>query len=496
MGHHHRSTLKQKNKTFKKTKKSTGKTGISHKQTVSSRVDRKNTLRQLRVQKTVATQYNRKIVAIVPLCSDADTQQVKLQIDSSKLWAFALKRDLLEIIQGVQVADFVLFVLSSNNEVDAFGEQVMSCIKTMGVPTVVCCAQFLTQHPIKQQALIRGSLMYYMKHHFPTEEKMYCLDSEKELAQCMRYLTTHIPKGISWRDRHGYIVADGVEYKANGDDPEVCTLVLHGEVRGGCLSANRLLHIPSVGDFQIGRILAQHKENVLEVADPMHQETLQVENELDPLDAEQTWPTDMEIEEAQACVDRKEHEVEHVPFEAPASITRRVPKGTSAYQAAWILDQADEPDSEIIPNDESFPLLQDQNDSSEEEVEYEDIEMDNKSVKFDLLDEDEEKEQLQEYLDRQEENKTHREFPDEVDTPLNMAASVRFARYRGLKSVRSSPWDPYENLPEDYGRIFQFQNLRRSKKRALDSTREGVLPGTAVSIEILNFPVSAQSIIR
>jgi pre-rRNA-processing protein TSR1 len=47
---------------------------------------------------------------------------------------------------------------------------------------------------------------------------------------------------------------------------------------------------------------------------------------------------------------------------------------------------------------------------------------------------------------------------------MDIPAHTRFQRYRGLRSMRTSPWDPYENLPRDYARIFQFEDFRRTER--------------------------------
>ena len=81
---------------------------------------------------------------------------------------------------------------------------------------------------------------------------------------------------------------------------------------------------------------------------------------------------------------------------------KRVPKGTSAYQAAWIIDE-EESDSGIEDDNEEDDTQMQMYDGSDHELdnecnvssedEYEDIELENRNVALDVLDEDEEKKQ-------------------------------------------------------------------------------------------------------
>lgn len=71
---------------------------------------------------------------------------------------------------------------------------------------------------------------------------------------------------------------------------------------------------------------------------------------------------------------------------------------------------------------------------------------------------------LEKWKNRRREEEDDLAFPDEIDTPQDVAARIRFQRYRGMRSFRTSPWDPFENLPRDYARIFQFEDFKRTER--------------------------------
>jgi hypothetical protein len=66
---------------------------------------------------------------------------------------------------------------------------------------------------------------------------------------------------------------------------------------------------------------------------------------------------------------------------------------------------------------------------------------------------------------------------------MDIPARTRFQRYRGLRSMRTSPWDPYENLPRDYARIFQFEDFKRTEGGV---KRRSEVEGYGVEVSLAN----------
>ncbi|WWD22043.1 hypothetical protein CI109_106531 [Kwoniella shandongensis] len=425
------------------------------------------------------------------------------------------------------VSDYVVLLLSSVDEVQLEGEAILRCLQgQVGGAEIVACVQSPESDPIRPDTrqLIHKSLLSFTNYFFPAVPKIHSADTPNESALLARALCEATPGGTRSDEGRAYIVAEGldaVKWTRNDvqgeDGEERGRLEVVGTVRGGCLSADRLVHISGRGDFQVESILPAPPSS-LALANKKHQQaSMSIDAAVDPLSApteaaddltatnvpdllanEQTWPTEEEMGEgADAAAGSSKGDKKR---------TKRVPKGTSAYQAAWIFDDEDEDDDEDDEDEDDMDMSgeddvagvadgygRDGGDDEEEEEETEEIELDSRrdDVHRDLDPEQEEREYEAYLKEREKAQREDQMFPDEIDTPRHIPARTRFQRYRGLKSFRTSPWDPYENLPIDYAKIFQFENFSATRKRIeREGVESGVKAGTRVILVLKDVPRS------
>ncbi|GIL79816.1 hypothetical protein Vretifemale_9103 [Volvox reticuliferus] len=514
------------------------------------------------------------------------------------------RNDPLAVADLSRCAELLLLLLpggelpAGGNGVDTAGQAAMAVMRAMGMPPVVCCvvggagvgrgaAAAAVAASMKERSAAKKRAEKALEPHLAGEHRILHADTAADMAAVVRHLAEHPPAAPPlWRQHRPGIMVERAEYEplhvgsAAGPGPSAGltaapaagaggTLVVYGYVRGAGLSANQLITVPGGGDYSILSIHAPPDPNALGAGRPMHMAAKPIEAAVeanaagmemdqvaagsdagpgrlvaqpDPEEAdrlvrenvpemgaeEQTWPTDEEM--AAATV--------------PRTRRRKVPEGTSEYQAAWILDDEDygddddeEEEGEEDEFDDPYGMDADgagisggkaagqrrgdsgggmhMNEERDEEApELQPIPDDDDDAGTDagdtamLMDEEGEGEEGGGYAaaleaakqargarrgdSGSEQEATQLDFPDEVDVPLNTPARVRFQKYRGLKSLRTSAWDPKESLPAEYGRVFAFENFKRAHKRAREAQQRttedldpcGVSRGSYVAIRI------------
>ncbi|CAH8359187.1 unnamed protein product [Eruca vesicaria subsp. sativa] len=425
------------------------------------------------------------------------------------------------------VADLIAFVASAkspwkenvSNFIDSFGSQFLSVLNSIGLPSTTVLIRDLPSELQKKNDL-KNICAKQLASKFPKDCEFAPADTSDDLRKFMWLFKAQRLTVPHWRSQRPYVVAEKVGMLVADESSGKCTLLLSGYLRARKLSVNQLVHVSAVGDFQLSEVevlkdpfplYERKKQNFMEVddlhdeevlrslhPDPMKQEPLVAENTPDPLAGEQTWPTEAEMAEAD-----KNQKIGKLK-------KRTLPRGTSEYQAAWITDEIDEEDSDNGDSDDDVMVVDKEEDHfSNQDQDFEDDketlrDVDNETYNDSEMMDDESltREQYEDQMKKiKEAHAEDEEFPDEVETPIDQPAIKRFAKYRGLKSFRTSLWDPNESLPQDYARIFAFDNLARTQKLVLnqalnmeEESRDDCVPtGSYVRLHIKEVPIVAAS---
>lgn len=534
-GHSHRATLKKAKKPFKskhatkgqlkdayKGKVEKAKAGPQKSNKAHSKLERRNIAKQNRDQKILDTKFARrvfegslaaeKIVAVIALTPDLAPHKIAAQLvnaakanpeDADIAFDYPSVNDvkvgryktnlkviipdqnnILAVMDAAKCADFVVFGISATEEVDAeYGEQILRALTAQGIASVIgVLPNVATAYPKRNlQMDIRQSLFSFFTHFFPSEEKLYALEVESEAVNCIRTICQKFPKSITWRDSRGYMVADSVKWST--EDPNNGQLIIEGTVRGIGFNANKLVHIPGHGDFQIEKIekITRMIRSVdMDMEDHTYvpnenQESLQELNpeQLELEDDVDDW--DQENENGYSGI-RMDGQLYFNKTAPNPTKKYKVPKGTSEYQARWFVndemlsEDEDEDDEENAFEDNE--MMEDNND--------EDIDTNNASeyapteagdeMFLDLSPEEEER-QLNEYRAQEKEDL---DFPDELELSPSMSAKEVLSAHRGVKSLFNCDWDFDEYDPESpsvWNRLLRIGNYKATRNRI---NKEGI----------------------
>ena len=385
-------------------------------------------------------------------------------------------------------------------DVDDFGRHAVTILRAQGLPCVIglTTASPALLHPphsasaplsAKRLASFRRTALRYYHTAFSTDTKVVSIDTAADSPSLLRWWTELSLRNVLWRQKRNYMLAGAVQVEEQRDGEQGRRVRLQGYLRGDRrIDVNRLVHLTGYGDYQVEKIeghtetrrvsgtgekagkrgskhstvdgmevdtaveeerkeaMAEESESgevVLARSMDELRESLISLNPIDSLAHEQSIITDEELTAADAVDDEDDDAAADLPYSdddtaAPAQPAKHIP-GQTNHQKTWddALGLSAEDDDSAYPH--STIDEPDESKANDDEL---------MATKVKL-----ERDELQ--------------WPDEVDYPMDTVCHERFARYRGLKSVKESEWDPKENLPVEYSQIFSFADFKHSRAVAM-----------------------------
>lgn len=294
----------------------------------------------------------------------------------------------------------MLFVLSPEVEVDQWGDMLLRSLQAQGLPSVVACVASEQGSDAKSRQGVLKSLLSFMQYFVPSLNRVFDLSTPSDQVNALRALCEGKPADVRWREHRPWILADDVSWSADPDtnagSSSTGRLQVTGIVRGAPLSVNRLMHIPSFGDYQVERIVSaplprSGPETGMEVEPVTLRESHESDadslvstNIPDDLEGEQTWPTEEEMQGLHALENRnKDGGIPDAEQGTTPRRIKRVPKGWSEYQATWIVEDGAEGDEDGEENESVHEDIKDGSVAAEVEAES-DVQVDEDDEMEDL----------------------------------------------------------------------------------------------------------------
>lgn len=156
-------------------------------------------------------------------------------------------KHLYATLDACKAADYVVFALSPNVEVDTWGDTLLRTLQAQGLPGVVTVVSSSAPLDPKEKSGILKSLLSFIQYFVPSQSRVFDLQSNSDALNTARALCEGKPGGVKWREGRPWLLGEKIEWQDG-------ILSVTGVVRGSPLSANRLVHLPNYGDFQVSKV--------------------------------------------------------------------------------------------------------------------------------------------------------------------------------------------------------------------------------------------------
>ncbi|CRG94714.1 ribosome biogenesis protein TSR1, putative [Plasmodium gallinaceum] len=177
---------------------------------------------------------------------------------------YDVPRDIYGIIDGTKCADLILCIFKDasiqNSAFDELGYELLSILKTQGVPSVIGIGYNTSECNKNSQRYV----MRYFNSEFTLDDKIFFINrnnKDYDFLKLYNEIMSMKIKKVSYREGRGYMIVDSYSYNSEND-----SIYLKGFVKGVGFNVYNPIHITNIGDYYIDNIyvidvLTQRKNN-------------------------------------------------------------------------------------------------------------------------------------------------------------------------------------------------------------------------------------------